>query len=463
MSAGEQAVARATAELATFVADTGYRDLPPAVGVRARLIAADTIGVVLRGSVEPEMQALYRRLPAGSGARILRAGFPAANPETAALANATAACFMELDEGARPTGHPAAHVLPPALALAQTEGRSGPEFLTALVLGYEVQARIQRAARLRWPVHPHGNFGHVGAVAALGKLAGWNAEQIRQGMNAAAALAMATSWTPCLVGATVRNAFPGLTATTALTVKLLVESGFTGYDGALGETFGEVLGEGFDPAELADGLGARYGMLANYFKFHAACALNHPVLDALATALGTPLSHGQYPPLQASSLPAPEAVRQVRVRVAERSTRLAVSARPNQLSAKFSIPFAVATFLVHGASGPDSFRGDALTDPRVQTLAGKVVVAGDPGFSARWPAEAVADVAVELADGRTLAGTCTNPFGSSDEPPTPADLQAKFLTLTATILTEQEQARVWTAALAVDQRPNMSRFPLEDK
>ena len=75
------------------------------------------------------------------------------------------------------------HVLPSSLALSQTLGKSGADFLTALVLGYEVQARIQWASRLRWPVHPHGNFGHVGAVAAIGKLSGWDAEQIREDLG----------------------------------------------------------------------------------------------------------------------------------------------------------------------------------------------------------------------------------------------------------------------------------------
>lgn len=458
--APEQAVARAADGLARFVAETGYDDLPAAVRERARWIVADTLGVAVRGSIEPEVRALHRRLPPGRGATLLKAGFPAAAPEAAAFANATATCFLELDEGARPTGHPAMHVLPAALALAQAEGRSGAEFLTAFVLGYEVQARIQRAARLRRPVHPHGNFGHVGAVAALGKLSGWSAEQIRRGMNAAAAMAMATTWTPCLAGATVRNAWPGLTATTAFAVRLLVESGFTGYDGALAETFGEVLGEGFDPGELVRDLGERYGVMENYFKFHAACALNHPVLDALAAAVGAPLARGAYPPLRAPAPPAPEAVRWVRVRVAERSLRLAVPARPNQLSAKFSIPFAVATFLVHGHSGPDAFRDDALTDPRVRALAGRVEVAGAPGFSARWPAEAVAEVAVELADGRVLEGACANPFGSSAQPPGLADLEAKFRTLTGGILSDAEQDGVWAAALAVDRQPDLGRFPL---
>jgi 2-methylcitrate dehydratase PrpD len=455
-AAGEQA----TAALARFVAETQAGDLPARVREHAKLVVADTIGVSLRGSLEPEMRSLHARLPEGSGSTLLSGGFRQASPAVAAFANATAACFLELDEGSRPTGHPAVHVLPAALAASEAERKSGSAFLTALVLGYEVQARIQWAARLRWPVHPHGNFGHVAATAALGKLSGWNAEQMRQGLNIAAALVMGTSWMPCLVGATVRNTYPGLTAQTAFTVKLLVESGFTGYEGALEESFGEILGDGFSPSALTDRLGERYCIVENYFKFHAACALNHPVLDALADALGASVQPGTYPPLTAAKRPEPALIRRVEVQIAERSMRLAVAARRNQLSAKFSIPYAAAAYLVRGDASPDSFRGEALDDPDIQALATRVEVLGQPELSARWPEEAAARVRIELADGRSLSGTCANPFGSAAVPPSPLDLQVKFSALTADLLTADQQEAFWESALRVEQVASMDQFLL---
>ncbi|HEY8531740.1 MAG TPA: hypothetical protein VIL08_05785, partial [Limnochorda sp.] len=69
---------------------------------RATWVVMDTVGVILRGALEA----------------------PAATPRRAALANATAGTFLELDEGQRPTGHPAIHVLPAALAQAQALGRN---------------------------------------------------------------------------------------------------------------------------------------------------------------------------------------------------------------------------------------------------------------------------------------------------------------------------------------------------
>lgn len=436
----------ATHDLAAFVAGLRYDSVPSPTRERASLIVADTIGVGVAGSTEPEPTALRARLrhPAeNSGASMWCRGFPRASPEDAALINATQLAFLELDEGARPTGHPASHVLPPLLAFAEDRGATGEAVMEAFIAGYEVQARIQRAGRLRWRVHPHGNFGVVGAVAALGRLAGWDADAVLQGLTVAGGLALATSWEPCLSGDTVRNAFIGMAAVLSLRVVDLVESGFTGHPAALEETFGRILGEGFDPAELTRGLGDTFAVDANYFKFHAACALTHPALDAVAAAMDGERREGAYPIWRLPRRPPPEAVEAVEVRVPERFARLGGQARPNQLSSKFSIPYAVAALLVTGESGPEAFRGEPLRDARLQAVAGRVQVVADPALGGRWPREAAASVTLRLAGGDERSGACTNPFGSADNAPSGADLEAKFRYLCRDALEPDQLDRLW--------------------
>jgi 2-methylcitrate dehydratase PrpD len=451
-------IAEATTRLASFVADFRYEDLPTAVVKRAKWVTGDTVGVALRGSLEPEMEQLYPRLRTEKGASLLKAGLPSAAPTTAAFANAAAASFLQLEEGCRPAGHPALHVLPPALAAAEVDQHSGKDFLLALVLGYEVQARLQWATKLRWPVQPNGNFGHVAAITALGKLARWSSSQLRHGMTAAAATAMATSWQYSLVGATIRNAYPGLTAQAVFTVKMLVESGFSGYEGAFGETFGSILGERFDSDAITRDLGDRWCIMENYFKFHASASLSQPVLDALAFALGGAPMEGQFPPVQVHSPPDPSMIEQVYVRVAERAMHLAGQAETNQLSAKFSIPYAVAAFLVRGKADLGAFRGESLLNPIIAALAAKVVVSGVPDLNTRWPAESVAEVNIEMQGGRTLTGVCINPYGSSAQPPSESSLYTKFLSLTASVLTHREQESVWHKAMNLEKLTHMDQF-----
>jgi 2-methylcitrate dehydratase PrpD len=457
----------ATHALADFISRTEIEHLPDSVVQRAQWIIADTIGVALSGSNEPEVTRLYERLsndPASctvAASNVFRKGLPRLSAPSAAFVNAVSTCFLELDEGSRPTGHPAVHILPALLALAQSSDKPGSHFITAFVLGYEVQARIQRASQLRPIVHPHGNFGLVGAVAALGKLSGWSNEQIFQGLLNATAHVMATSWQPCLVGATIRNTYPGMTAQTAFMVHQLVECGFTGYEDALEETFGQILGTSFQPDELSRDLGTNFAVEQNYFKFHAACALVHPVLDAMADALGAKYQTGQYPPLSVPQTPDLESIKHVKVRVLERSVRLDVKAQPNQLSAKFSIPYAVAAYLSRGKSDPDSFREPLLSDPQMVTMQNKVEVIGDANLSACWPNQHPAAVEIHLTDGQILKGHCDNPFGSITKYPAESDLKAKFIYLGKNILPDDELDTLWSNCMSLSSIGGMSKFSFQ--
>jgi 2-methylcitrate dehydratase PrpD len=457
----------ATRALADFISSTEMKDLPESAIRQAQWIIADTFGVALRGSIEPEVTRLYERLStdpasiADAASNVFRKGMPKLNAPSAAFVNAASICFLELDEGSRPTGHPAIHILPALLALAQSKDKPGSSFLTAFVLGYEVQARIQRASRLRPLVHPHGNFGLVGAVAALGKLSGWSTEHIFQGLLNATAHVMATSWQPCLVGATIRNTYPAMTAQTTFMVHQLVECGFTGYEGALEETFGQILGSSFEPDELSRDLGTNYAVEQNYFKFHAACALVHPVLDSVAVALGAVYQMGEYPPIAVSTIPVPESIKHVKVSVLERSMRLNIKAYPNQLSAKFSIPYAVAAYLIRGKSDPDSFREPSLSDPQIDALQNKVEMVGDANLTALWPNQHPAAVEIHLTDGRVLTGRCENPFGSITNYPAETDLKAKFTHLGKNILPDDELDRLWSDCMSLSSKGSMAKLQFQ--
>jgi 2-methylcitrate dehydratase PrpD len=411
------------AALAGFVAQTALRHIPGPVRARAARVFQDTLGVILRGAEAPEVRRLIAAVPrAGrAGATILARGFPRSDPSTAAWVNGTAGIFLELDEGHRPTGHPGIHVLPAALALAEWRGRSGRDFLAAFILGYEVAARISHATRLRPGVHPHGHMGAVGSAAACAKLLGLDAAGIRHAMAMAASLGLATSWTPCFEGATGRNLYAGTAGAIGLRCALAAAAGFTGPDRPLRETFGTLLGRRFDPARIVEGLGKGFEIATGYAKFHACCAANHPALDALDAIL-------RRRPV------APEAVARVAVETTPYFTIVDMPYRPLSLSAKFSLPYAVAARLVTGGTGVEAFEGAALRDPRIRRLSRRVAVRAGAEWARRWPRDGGATVILTLATGERYRAACANPLGAPRNPAPPAALRRKFLSLTAPIL-----------------------------
>lgn len=173
-------VSKQTKFLSDFVFETKFEDLSDGLLDRAKLIIADTVGVAFRGSLEPEMKNLYDRLSKGGKAVVIKKNLPQVNDiSMAGFVNATAICSVELDALTSPATHAALHVLPPTLALAQSLGKSGADFLTAFILGSEVYHRIEKATKLQQGVYPFGNSGHIGGIVAIGKLFRWDAEQFR--------------------------------------------------------------------------------------------------------------------------------------------------------------------------------------------------------------------------------------------------------------------------------------------
>jgi 2-methylcitrate dehydratase PrpD len=90
-------------KLVRFVTDTSWDDIPETVRRHAKLVLLDTLGVILAGSEQPEVQQLRNRLiaPGGQGATVLAHGCPTTDPRTAALLNGIAGRSIELCEGHR--------------------------------------------------------------------------------------------------------------------------------------------------------------------------------------------------------------------------------------------------------------------------------------------------------------------------------------------------------------------------
>ncbi len=413
--------------LSAFAAGLRFDELPADVREQTGWILADTLAAIVAGSAEPELLALTDRLAgSGPGPAILAGQGRRTAAAAAALLNGTAGTFLEMDEGNRfSRGHPAVHVIPAALALAESRPVDAGEFLSAVVAGYEVGSRLGAAARLRGSMHPHGTWGTIGAAASCARLAGQGPELLRETLNIAASLTIATSKQTMLEGGLVRNTYAGLSNHNGLLALTLSECGFSGERDGPGSLLGAVVSEHFDRSAVIDGLGKTWHLMQNYFKLHSCCRYNHGTLDALDRIAAGP------------GLPQAESIESIRVSTYHLAAELSDPQPRNTLAAKFSVPFAVATRLVHGHSRLASFTWDAVRDPRVLALASRVVIHEDPAMSSRLPAERPASVEIATRDGRLLKAEVRVNRGDDADPYSRAELRGKFLDLCG---------RVWPAA-----------------
>ena len=161
--------------LAGFVATTRFDALPTSTVAAAKLVLLDTLGAIVAGSAMPEngrlAQLAAARAPHGAATVLGHRG--KSDAFWAALTNATAGVALEVDEGSRlGGGHPAIHVVPGALAVAEERRLDGRRLLEAIVAGYEVGSRIGGATTARANVHSHGTWGTISTAVAVAKLGG---------------------------------------------------------------------------------------------------------------------------------------------------------------------------------------------------------------------------------------------------------------------------------------------------
>lgn len=401
--------------IARHAASTRFEDLPGDVVKAAKLSIIDTLAVACAG-LDSSAVAEARRVGVDLGGRPDSRvwGTDHRLPATeAAFANGVAAAALDFD--ALHTGgsvHADIVVLPAVLAIAERNRASGRALLTAHVLGVDLTARLGMAA----PGHRgwfyssiHGVFG-----AALGAahLLGLSEAGIVDALGLALPQAGGTQQ-PMLEKSQAKRLQTAFAARGGVYAALLAAAGLQGPKEVSEGRFGAFnLYESADPAIVLDGLGQRWESLAIAFKPYPNCGSAH-------AALGVALELIHEHDLRADN------VRDLRVILTPYSDRAVgaayePAAQP-QVSAQFSVQYAIATALRYRRFGLEDIEPDAACDPETIALARRVRVEVYPDSSARLLPAHVAFT----TDTETLERTAVSIPGGEDRPLTEQQILAK--------------------------------------
>jgi 2-methylcitrate dehydratase PrpD len=275
----------------------------------------------------------------------------------AAWANSAAVAAIDLDDGnAYARGHPGAAVVPTALAYAQEAGASFEDFLTAIVIGYEVGV-VVGTARLTYG--NTGTWSTYAAVATAAALRQTSREQIEHalgicGESAPNQLFMsARSKDPVPEGSNVKEGIPW-SVMTGLQALDLAEAGHTGPRNVLDSTIHYAY-----PDELELG-SAR--VCQTYFKPYACCRHIHAAIAGLGEMLSI---HD----LDVHS------VERIVVETSHWAVTLPNKTSPQNLSdIQYSVPYCLALIALVGKEAFVPLTSEALFRENVTALAEKVVV-----------------------------------------------------------------------------------------
>lgn len=421
-------ISEPTRALSRYIAEAVGRPLPSDVVEKAEHHILDTLAAMISGTnLAPGEAALkFASLLGGGTAECSIVGTSRmASMIDAALINGMTAHADETDDSHAPSRtHPGCAVIPAALAAAERADAPGEAFLRAVVLGYDVAARLNYAlgpdefAAASRATHSFG--GCFGAGAAAASLLGADALQARHLLSYCAQQASGVS---CNVRDSehIEKAFDfaGMPARNGATAALMVSAGFTGVDDVFsGErNFFEAFSPKPDPAQLMDGLGERFEILGTNIKKWCVGSPAQSALDAMTQII------------EAAGLTAAE-VDKVTIHLPTRSARTVDGAPMPDVN----VQHLLAVLLIDGALTFQSVHDhERMQDPLVLALRRRMKIQpSEELMHARPRRQAIVDVATR--DGVHLSRRAVAVRGTADNPMSRAEVEAKARDLIAPIL-----------------------------
>jgi len=417
--------------VAGFIVDSRSRDIPSDVAHLGKRSVLDGIGLALAGAASECARVARRYLKSlgivsDRGSTVIGADLrvPA---RFAAFANGLAIHADDYDDTQLAVAkdrvyglltHPTAPALPPALALAERDRRSGADLMLAYQIGVEVECKVAEAILPRHyqqGFHSTATCGSIGAAAAAAKLLGLDREATRRALSIGATQAgglrenFGTMTKPFHAGRAAEN---GVVAAEIAALGLTASP--NGLEADRG--FFRAAGGGYS-SEMIDGkLGSPWTFSSPgvSIKPHPSGSLTHP---GMAVMLSLIREHDIKP----------ANVKRVAVGTNHNMPNALIHHQPkNELQAKFSMEFCMAILLLERQAGLEQFTDEVVNRPDVQAMIQKVEFSVHPEAEAAGFDKMTTIIEVELDGGKVVRGQADFGKGSPANPMTDAELAEKF-------------------------------------
>jgi len=423
-----------TRQLARFVLNTRFEDLPKPIVESWKTIVLDSIAVGFVGSKDRLARAMtdVARQLGGTGECTIINSTYRTDVSRAAWLNGTLIGTPQSDSPS--SAHAASNVVPAIMAIAERDHLDGQAFLAALILGGEVGGRIEAAGvgvETKRGFHNPAVQGPFSAAAAVGRLLGLDEYTMVNALGIAGS-SSAGLQEFAFEGADMKATHLGRAAQLGLESALLAASGVLGPSTVLEGPFGYFNGFSLptDPQKVVANLGVD-SLMAPEHKLYAVHTNHQQIVDAI---LGFKAKH---PSFNAENL------RRVIVRGPQGTMEQRhVALEPTTvMGGKYSTPFTTAVALFRDISDPLEYDQAAIRDPKIRALGKRIelVTSDDAGDRARG---GDCEITLEMADGerhilptQAVKGTAENPF-------TFDDAIAKFRQWTKRIIPEKQSSEL---------------------
>jgi 2-methylcitrate dehydratase PrpD len=436
-----------TRMLSEYLAELRYGDLPAEVIHKAKRLILDYLGYSMAAVGEPTAEILVKFVKqfgkAPEESTVVGYGFKT-HSVNAALVNGAMGHIREMDDTDTSTmSHPGDSIIAAGLAVAEKEGITGKDFLTAIVAGYEAALRIGAAimpSHYAKGWHTTGTFCTFGAAVSAGKALGFDTAQIENTLGLAGVQTSGMFGPGVLGHSQSREIFmtkdlrPGKAAMNGVMSALLTQMGFTGNPGIL-ETdrgFCALYSDYYDLARVVEGLGKEFKIMKVAHKPYSACRYIHGAIDATL-----------------------ELVDKYRI-TKDNVDRITVTGykyvalgmdNPDPkgfYGPRFSMQFQVALAILEGREGLrknmiDRHYGfQKLKDPQMRELMKKIKLAYNKDLDKEWPRHWTTIVQVETIDGKVHTCRVDLPKGEPENDITDEELSDKVRDIASQVISKSQ-------------------------
>jgi 2-methylcitrate dehydratase PrpD len=441
-----------TKQLADFVANLSFDDLPVEVVERIKFLIMDTVGISVRAMHDSEstpslLAANHAMGYLGGQCRVIGT-HNKYTPAGAAMINGTLAHSLDFDDThAAGSIHASAPIIPAALAAAEMVGADGKKVITAIAAGYEVQIRLSLSLNpsehYKRGYHPSATCGTFGAAAAAGLIFDLNADAIASAFGIAECQTSG-SMRFLADGAWTKRFQVGYSGHNGLIAATLAKEGFVGPMGAIEgkDGFLQSYAPSPDIGRSAENLGTVWETMNIAVKPYPSCRYSHSAMGAIAK-------------LRAENNISIEDVEKVEVGLPHTGWRIIGETDETKrnptgaVDGQFSMPFCGAVVLREGTMGWDDY-DKHLNDSETLALAAKFSTVTDPWAESEYPDNMAGIVRIKTSK-ENFEGSVTVPKGEPENFMTDAEARSKFDDLVGPYLSEHQRDALVEEILQIEK------------
>ncbi len=437
-----------TKELAVFLAEKNFDEIPQQVIEQSKLLIIDSLGCGLGGFTVASEEAdwiikIVKELGGNDEATVFCDGFKS-SAANAALANATIAHTIDFDDTHMGSlTHLGASLVPTVFAMGERAHACGSEAVAAFILGFEAAARIGRSVMPThykyW--HPTGTSGIFASAVAAGKILNFDAKKMELVIGHAADQTGGLRY-GVDKGDFSKSLHPGFAAMKGIILALLVEKGASGPMGILEYPTGFCRAYCQDEPNfdsIVSDLGSDYLVMEDGIKAYPTILCSHSAIQAAQEIIGKENIK-------------PADIKEIDIRQNDLAKGQGCNYSPETvLAARLSTPFCVAMAVSEGRVSLSQFTDKKLNDAKIKEIMNKIKIEGDPELNKKYPDTIAAFVEIKTKDDTLFKQSVIYPKGNPNNKMDKNEVKEKFQNLGRYSLAESKVSSLFEKLIELEK------------